>query len=456
MKDKAQRRKSIMALSPRVIIFSFAGIILAGTLLLILPFSSRTGAYTPFWDALFTATSATCVTGLVVYDTYQYFSPIGQGIILCLIQIGGLGLLTFTTFFNILVGKKLGLRDMQVASDAINADTFEGLQKLIQTVVAVALIVEAIGALMLCATFIPRYGREGVWISVFLAVSAFCNAGFDILGREGTFASLSHYNGNFTVMFTIMALIIIGGLGFVVWRDLLEYRRTRHLKLHTKVVLGMTAGLIIAGFFLFLLLEWNNPRTLGDMEFGNRLSAALFQSVTTRTAGFNSIDIAGMEDITKLGACLLMFIGAAPGSTAGGIKVTTLAVIIMTVIAVIRDKDDPMVLHRRVSKTVVFKAIAVMALSFMAVVVAFAVILFTSHLRGTGVSSIDALFESVSAFATVGLSAGVTGIASIPSKIALSLTMFIGRVGPVTFVLSLALRPSKNRKEVIPEGKIYL
>ena len=163
-----------------------------------------------------------------------------------------------------------------------------------------------------------------------------------------------------------------------------------------------------------------------------------------------------MEDITKLGACLLMFIGAAPGSTAGGIKVTTLAVIIMTVIAVIRDKDDPMVLHRRVSKTVVFKAIAVMALSFMAVVVAFAVILFTSHLRGTGVSSIDALFESVSAFATVGLSAGVTGIASIPSKIALSLTMFIGRVGPVTFVLSLALRPSKNRKEVIPEGKIYL
>lgn len=453
---KEQARKNIAAMPPRVIIFSFAGIILAGTFLLCLPISTRSGNFTPVLDALFTATSATCVTGLIIYDTYQHWSPFGQVVILSLIQVGGLGLLTFTTFFNLLIGRKVGLRGMRIASESVGSDTVAELPRLIRMVVLISLITEAAGAILLSTSFIPLYGLEGIAISIFLSISAFCNAGFDILGREGAFVSLTNYNDQPTVTLTIMALIVLGGLGFIVWRDLLEFLRTKRMHLHSCIVIVMSAILILGGAAGFLFLEWDNPDTLGSLSFGERLNAALFQSVTCRTAGFNSINIGAMREISKALSIILMFIGAAPGSTGGGIKVTALAVIIMTVISVIRGREDTVILNRKVSRNVVYKALAVTMLAGTVVAIATIIITATSHIDDVGITGIDVIFESVSAFATVGLSSGVTAVANIPSKCILILTMFIGRVGPVTFVLSLAMRSNNRRKEVIPDGKVYL
>ncbi|MCI8623180.1 MAG: hypothetical protein HFG26_05895 [Provencibacterium sp.] len=439
-----------------MIVVSFAAIILAGTFLLMLPFSSRSGSVTPLWNALFTATSATCVTGLVVYDTYTYFSPFGQAVILCLIQLGGLGLVTFTAFFNLIVGRKLGLRDMQLASESISADTMAEMPRRIRLAVLASLLVETAGAALLCTVFIPKYGKSGLAISLFLAVSAFCNAGFDILGREGPFSSLSGYNGSPVVLFTLMLLIVVGGLGFAVWQDLLEWPRTRRLQLHTRIVLKITAFLIVFGAVTFLFLEWGNPRTLGSLPFFERLNASLFQSVSFRTAGFNSVDTGGMREITKVLGILLMFIGAAPGSTGGGIKVTAVAVLLCTVFCVARGREDTVIYGRRVPKSVVYKAMAVTTMGFFIVALTSLVIHGAARIDDRGLTGIDVIFETVSAFSTAGLSSGVTAVANLPSKVILILTMFIGRVGPVAFVLSMAMRTPPKRREVIPDGKIYL
>lgn len=456
MKRKDQRRSAVAA-PPRVILTSFAGIIAVGTMLLMLPLSSRAGVVTSLWDAMFTATSATCVTGLIIFDTYSYWSGFGQFVILCLIQVGGLGLLTFTAFFNVLIGRKMGLRGMQIASESINSDTVAELPRMIKLAVLTSLIVEGAGALLLGIVFIPRYGAlDGAVISVFLAISAFCNAGFDILGRESPFVSLSNYNGSPIVLITIMSLIVIGGLGFVVWRDLLQGIKTRRLGLHTKIVLVVTGGLILTGTLLFLLMEWDNPATLGALPSWQRFGAAMFQSVSCRTAGYNTIDIPSMREITKIMATALMFIGAAPGSTGGGIKVTALAVVLMTVVCVVRGRPDTVILNRRVPHPVVYRALAVTLISLCLVAITSTVITTTNDIRDVGVTGVDVLFESVSAFATVGLSSGVTSVARLPTKIVLILTMFMGRVGPVSVMLSMAMRTDNKRKEIIPEGKIYL
>ena len=455
MKVTSARMKPA-ATPARLIVISFAAVILAGTLLLMLPLSSRSGRITPLWNALFTATSATCVTGLVVYDTYTYFTPFGQAVILCLIQLGGLGLVTFTAFFNLLIGKKIGLRDMQLASESVSADTMADMPDMIRLAVRISIAVETAGALLLGTVFIPKYGKAGIAISIFLAVSAYCNAGFDILGREGEFASLSGYNGSPVVLYTLMLLIIIGGLGFVVWRDLLAWRKRRRLQLHTRIVLKMTALLILLGALIFLILEWGNPATLKPLTFFERINAALFQSVSFRTAGFNSVDTGKMREITKVLGILLMFIGAAPGSTGGGIKVTAVAVLVMTVICASRGQEDTVIHRRRVPKATVYKAMAVMTLGFAIVGVTSLIINGTAHINDRGLTGIDVIFETVSAFSTAGLSSGVTAAANLPSKIILILTMFIGRVGPVAFVLSMAMRAPEKRREVIPDGKIYL
>lgn len=440
----------------RVIVVSFAAIILMGTFLLMLPFSSRSGSVTPLMNALFTATSATCVTGLVVYDTYTHFSPFGQAVILCLIQVGGLGLMTFTAFFNLIVGKKLGLRDMQLASESVSADTMADMPRMIRLAVLTSVAVETAGALLLSAVFIPKYGAKGLAISIFLAVSAYCNAGFDILGREGPFVSLSGYNGSPVVLFTLMLLIVFGGLGFVVWRDLFEWQKKRRLQLHTRIVLKMTALLILFGAFMFLILEWDNPRTLGSLPLLERINAAFFQSISFRTAGFNSVDIGGTREITKVLGILLMFIGAAPGSTGGGIKVTAVAVLLMTVVCASRGQEDTVIHKRRVAKSTVYKAMAVMTLGFAIVGITSLIINGTAHINDRGLTGIDVIFETVSAFSTAGLSSGVTAAANLPSKIILIITMFIGRVGPVAFVLSMSMRTQQKRREIIPDGKIYL
>ncbi|WP_262397714.1 TrkH family potassium uptake protein [Zongyangia hominis] len=434
---------------------SFFLVITIGTILLMMPFATRAMVATPLHDALFTATSATCVTGLIVYDTYTYWSTFGQLVILTLIQIGGLGLVTITTFFNIALGRKLGLRGLQLAQESINVGSIIDVTRLTKMVMAVSFSVEAVGALILATQFVPKFGGDGIFLSIFLAISAFCNAGFDLLGRESPFVSLMNYNGEPVVLYTIAALIIIGGLGFVVIHDLYNYRKTKKLMLHTKMVLVITGILILVGALFFLLLEWNNPQTMGHLSVGEKLNASIFQSVTTRTAGFNSVDMGGMHGLTKAIAIVLMFIGAAPGSTGGGIKVTTAAVILMLVVSVVRGREDAVMFHRKIAQRSVYKAVSVVVLAVLAVCIS-SIILYSD--AGTApVAGIDAIFESVSAFATVGLSTGVTGVATVIGKLVLTFTMFLGRVGPVSFALSVAARAAaRNKKEIIPEAKIMV
>ena len=440
----------------RMISASFAVVIAIGTLLLWLPISSKARVFTPLLDCLFTAASATCVTGLVVYDTYTHWSAFGHGVLLMLIQIGGLGLVTFTSFFNLVVGRKLGLRGMRLASESINSTSFGDVPYLLRMIITFTLAVEASGALLLGLYFVPRFGLRGIAISVFLAISAFCNAGFDVLGFLGEYTSLTSLNDSYLVLFTIMLLIIIGGLGFIVWNDLMAWRKTRTLLLHTKVVLLVTAFLLLLGTVCFLLFEWNNPATLQPMSLKEKIGAGCLQSVTMRTAGFNSIDLYSMHDATKVFSIVLMFIGAAPGSTGGGIKVTTIAVIVMTAVSISRGKDEPYLLGRRLSANVVYRSLAILFLGIVVSGITAIVLILTCPLEQNGLTGVDAAFEAVSAFATVGVSSGVTAVTNWVGKIALTLTMFIGRVGPVSFGLTLAAQQKVNRKLIVPEGKIVV
>lgn len=440
----------------RMISASFAVVIAIGTLLLWLPISSKARVFTPLLDCLFTAASATCVTGLVVYDTYTHWSAFGHGVLLMLIQIGGLGLVTFTSFFNLVVGRKLGLRGMRLASESINSTSFGDVPYLLRMIITFTLAVEASGALLLGLYFVPRFGLQGIAISVFLAISAFCNAGFDVLGFLGEYTSLTSLNDSYLVLFTIMLLIIIGGLGFIVWNDLMAWRKTRTLLLHTKVVLLVTAFLLLLGTVCFLLFEWNNPATLQPMSLKEKIGAGCLQSVTMRTAGFNSIDLYSMRDATKVFSIVLMFIGAAPGSTGGGIKVTTIAVIVMTAVSISRGKDEPYLLGRRLSANVVYRSLAILFLGIVVSGITAIILILTCPLEQNGLTGVDAAFEAVSAFATVGVSSGVTAVTNWVGKIALTLTMFIGRVGPVSFGLTLAAQQKVNRKLIVPEGKIVV
>lgn len=439
----------------RTIVLSFLLVISVGTLLLSLPISSRTRECTPFVESFFTATSATCVTGLVVYDTYTHWSLFGQVIILLMIQIGGLGLVTFTSFFNFIIGRKLGLRSIQLASENANSTGFTDVKALVSAIFKISVFFETIGAILLMSVFVPKYGPRGIFISFFLSVSAFCNAGFDILGSEGEYISLMNYADNPIVMLTIMGLIICGGLGFVVWYDIINYRKNKKLILHSKVVLTATAILILSGAVLVLILEWSNPSTMAGDSVGKKIWEAFFQSITFRTAGFNTIDIARMHSSTKLVGIIYMFIGAAPGSTGGGIKISTITVIIMTVVSVIRNNPDTVIHGRRIDKDTVYKSLSILMLSMTAVIFTSCFIYFNN--AETGLQGIDAAFESVSAFATVGLSAGATALTNEISRLILSFVMFIGRVGPVSLALSLAIGlDARNKNQVIPEGKVIV
>ena len=437
----------------QLIVSSFAVLILAGTILLMMPFCSKSGQVTPFIDALFTATSATCVTGLIIYDTYLYFNVIGQSVILGLIQLGGLGLVTLTSFFYYLIGKRLSLRTAQLAQESVSADDRVNTAHLVKMVVGVTFCFEVVGALLLMLYFVPEFGSYGLFMSFFFAISAYCNAGFDLLGMNGEFSSLISVNSNPFVLLVLAVLIISGGLGFIVWQDLWRFPKRRHLLLHSKIVLVTTAVLIISGFFCFLILEWSNPDTMGKMPLGDKLVNALFQSVTTRTAGFDSIGNGQMTVASKFVSILLMFIGAAPGSTAGGIKVTTLVVMLVTVFSVMRGKSDPVIKKHRIDKMVVYKSLSVIFLGVLLILISTGVIMATESSNW----QIDALFESTSAFATVGLSVGVSADAHLFSKVILIITMFMGRVGPVSFALSISMSAgNREKKQIMPEAKIWV
>lgn len=434
----------------QTIAISFALLILIGTALLLLPWSTRRGI--SVLDALFTATSAACVTGLVAVDTYTAFTGFGQAVVLGLIQIGGLGLVTLTSFLGLTMRRRMGFRSLQLASESISAPGAVEARRLLGTVIKVAFACEGAGALALCAAFVPEYGAEGVWIAVFLAVSAFCNAGFDILGRIAPYTSLTAYTGNWYVQGVLIALIVSGGLGFLVWQELAALRRTKRISLHTEVVLVFTVLLLVGGAAGFAALEWSNPGTIGGMSAGDKLMASLFQSASARTAGFNTVDLAATNQLTRLFLCILMFIGAAPGGTGGGIKVTTFSVLAVTVLSVARGREDAVIFGRRIPKRTVYRAMAIALLSLAAVMVASVTMFFNTS---AAVTEMDSLFESVSAFATVGVSIGVTATMNHAARIVTMITMFAGRVGPVSLAISLAAGDSSKQVwEVLPEGRI--
>ena len=446
-----KKRRRLESLSPtRLIVSSFLVVIVTGALLLMLPFATRNGI-TPV-QAFFTATSATCVTGLVVLDTYQGFTLFGQTVVICLIQIGGLSLVTLASFFTLALRRRVGFRSMKLASESIGTSNVAEARGLLLVVMKLAAFFEGLGFLLLLPIFVPEYGAEGIFISIFLSISAFCNAGFDILGRTQSYVSLMGYASDWYVQGIIMFLIVAGGLGFLVWHDLGQWRKTHHLSIHTKVVLFCTILLIVGGTVGFAFLEWNNPATLGGMTAGDKIVNSLFQSISARTAGFNTIDLASMSSITKCMLCVLMFIGAAPGGTGGGIKVTTFSVILVTVASVVTGREDAQIFRRRIDKKTVYQALSIAMLSLGVVIFVTLVVFFNC---GEVISPLDCLYEVVSAFGTVGCSVGVTGQMHPLALIITMITMFIGRVGPVSLAISLASqRREQGKFDILPEGKI--
>ena len=429
---------------------SFLLVIAVGTLLLTLPISSRTGRLGVI-DAMFTATSATCVTGLVVRDTWSQFSLFGQVIILMLIQVGGLGLVTLTSFFALAARRRMGFRDLRLLGESVSADGLSKATEVLKIVIKLAAAFEAVGIVLLLFAFVPQFGAEGVWVSVFTAISAFCNAGFDLFGRFGAYSSLVPYVNNYYVQAVVMFMIMAGGLGFMVWVELAEYHKKRRLSLHAKVVLQFSVIFWVGGAVLLALLEWSNPRTMGGLSVPGKIMAALFQSVSTRTAGMNTIDLAACSPISKLLMSVLQFIGAAPGSTGGGVKVTTFAVLILTIRSVAQGRDDCVIGGHHIESKTVYRALTIIVIGAVA---AFGSAVVVYYNTAETVSVIDCIFESCSAFGTVGLSVGVTGQLNTGAKLLYMACMFMGRVGPVSLAISLTAKPDDNKRKVLPVGHI--
>lgn len=446
-----QRKKNLLKTSSptRIIVSSFALIIFTGACLLSLPIASNDGKSIGFLDALFTSTSATCVTGLVVADTLTQWTLFGQLVILLLVQIGGLGLITLATFFSVLLGRKISMKGKILAQESISDYSFADVIRMIKSVIRITICVELIGAILLSVSFIPEFGLRGIYMAIFHAVSAFCNAGFDLMGD---YQSLTQYSNDPLVTYTVASLIIIGGLGFIVWKDLFEFRHTRTLYLHTKLVLIISAGLIAFGAVFFFISEHANPETMGSLNLFEKVNAAFFQSVTCRTAGFNTVPLNEMNEMSKIMTIFLMFIGAAPGSTGGGIKVTTFGILVMAILSNIMGNEETVVLRRRVSQMVVNKALTIVGLSMVLIFIMTTIIINVEKQ-----TFVNVLYEVTSAFGTVGLSTGLTpGLHSI-SKLMLIFTMFLGRVGPLSFAIAIAIREKKKlQNAVYPEGKIMV
>lgn len=440
------RFRHLQKYPPLYLAAGFLITILTGTFLLMSPVSSSTGVVTPFVDALFTATSATCVTGLTVFTTAKYWSLFGQVVILLLIQIGGLGFMAMTVLIAMLLHKKITLSDRLVIREQFGKDSLTGLVRWMQYIILATLAVEALGAVLLSTQLIPKYGvQTGLWYSVFHSISAFCNAGFDILGPT----SLIEYRLNPVVMLTIGCLIIAGGLGFGVYLDLFR-RRRRQLSLHTKLVLWMTAILLSAGTLLFYIIEGGNPGTMADLPVWGKWLAAFFQSVTTRTAGYFGIPQAGMYEISAVVSIMLMFIGGSPAGTSGGIKTTTFAVLLLGTRSQIRGDANIEIFNRSIPWETVLRALTIIMIGLLWVVaVSFAVSVIEKA------DYIVSLFETVSAFATVGLTIDFTPGLHSASKILLVATMYAGRVGPVTLAYALVHR-KKQKDHSNAEGNVMV
>lgn len=443
-----------------IIVAGFLTVIVIGSILLCLPISSKSRTATNYLDALFTATSAVCVTGLVVVDTATHFSFFGQAVLLLLIQIGGLGFMSLTTMFLLLLRRKITLKDRLLIKEALNQENNHGIVRLARNMLLVTFGIEGVGFLLLLYPFVSHNGGIGVWQAFFCAVSAFCNAGFDVLSVTGTeYISLGGYAGNVLVNLSISLLIILGGLGFTVLMDLGKNKGNfKKLSLHSKIVLLCTATLVLAGWLFFLLSEFTNKATLGNLSAGDRVLAALFQSVTTRTAGFATVSQGALRPASKLGSMLLMFVGASPGSTGGGIKTTTLAVLLIAAISGISNSRRVTLGKRHVRNASIRKSLSIFLMGVLLVLLSTLVLLMTE--RGSVPAELltfeNVLFESFSAYGTVGLSCGITPYLSIAGKIILMLMMFLGRVGTVTVGLMFVTRKTSDDLIRYPDADIMI
>lgn len=429
------------------IAYSFVLVILTGAVLLMLPVSSRSGQWTPFLTALFTSTTSTCVTGLVVVDTYTYWSIFGQLVILAMIQIGGVGFITLAISALTLTKKKIGLRQRLAAKEVSGSTQVGGVVKTTRFIIFGTLTVEFIGAVLLSFYFIPKLGIiKGIYFAVFHSVSAFCNAGLDLMSLFNYGSSLMTVQSDFLFISTVSALIVLGGLGFLVWEDLIRCRlRFRRFRLHTKLVVTTTLLLIIGGALLIFLLE-NNGKAFENLDMGSKVLASFFQSITTRTAGFFSVDLPSLRESTILIMCILMLIGGSPGSTAGGIKTTSFAVLFMSIFLVFRNKENVECFKRRISKDALYSACCLLMLFFAMIITSTAIISYVD-----GVPVLYSLFECTSAMATVGLSMGITADLSVVSKMIIITLMYIGRVGALTTLMSFAKKGGFVQSKYIEE-----
>lgn len=442
-----KKKMKIDLSTTQIIMLSFLLAILAGSFLLALPVSSADGRAVSYIDALFTATTSICVTGLVTVPTFSTWSLFGQIVILFLIQIGGLGVVTIMSGLMISLHRRIGIRDRMLIQDAFNLNTLSGMVKFIRKVLLGTFVVEGVGALLYITVFVPEFGARGIWISVFNAVSAFCNAGMDIISESSLYA----YVHNPLINIVTILLIVLGGIGYIVWWDIMNVlkniRRQKlkcfsNLTLHSKIALSMTGILILAGTAALFIFEYNNPLTIGNFTLGDKLLASLFQSVTTRTAGFATIPQENLTNASALFSLLLMFIGGSPVGTAGGIKTVTIAILIVSAFATMRNNAEAELFHRTISKQAVSKAVAVVSMAF--------IILCVSTILLSAVTERDALdiaYETVSAAATVGLTRNLTSSLNIWGKIIIIVTMYLGRVGPIS--LMIALNTKKETKNII-------
>lgn len=450
------RKKKRSLSTTQIILLSFLATVILGSLLLSLPISAADGVSVPYIDALFTATTATCVTGLVTVPTVSTWSTFGHGVILVLIQIGGLGIVTVMSGLMMLLNRKMGIGDRLLIQDAFNLNTMSGLAKFVKNVLSGTFAVELTGALLYMTVFVPKFGLRGVWISIFNAVSAFCNAGIDILGPN----SLCDYATHPLINLVTCLLIILGGIGYIVWWDVLRVagsrsRRNRkffrHLTLQSKIAIVSTFALIFGGGILLLVTEYHNPLTIGNLSLFDKIQVAFFQSVTTRTAGFASVP---QENLTNAGAftsLIMMVIGGSPVGTAGGIKTVTAVTLLCSALSTIRNKHQPAIFQRTISYDSIRKAVAVVC-SFLTILL-FSTIALAAC---TDAPALDILYETVSATATVGLSRNLTASLNLWGKLVIIATMYFGRVGPISLAVALGSKSESQNVISDPEEEIII
>ncbi len=432
---RSMKKRRIQLNTTKTIALVFLGIILTGTALLCLPIAARSGESAGFLPALFTATSATCVTGLSLFDTWTQWSGFGQAVILCLIELGGLGFMTAASFVIFLLRRKIGLRERMVIAQSLSLNEIDGVVRLQKWVLCGSLTIQGVGAAILTARFAPTYGFwRGLRWGVFHSVSAFCNAGFDIFGSIAPGTSTMVFQGDFVVSMTLMALITLGGLGFFVWEEVVRVHSFRKFSVYTKLVLLTTLALILSGAVGICLLEWNNPETIGNLSVPEKILNGFFQSVTLRTAGFASFDQAKLTEAGKALSMVLMLVGGSSGSTAGGIKTVTLVVLLLFLWTRARGKQTVCAFRRTIPQEKVLDA---MTISMIFVVLVFFGAVFICATSPVGF--VDALFEAVSALATVGLTAGTTSLLSVPAQILIIIYMYFGRVGVLTISLGFLM-----------------